>query len=184
MGHRPSSFQKDDFKSGIRGYRNMFASVHLKEKELKKLWVEFGKIDKDGGRTVSACRVSACCRLVAADVVSMRTLTFKPLGGVCSWYAKLSKFFTEFGKIYMYKEGEDDGRTVRIACRRLIDVFAVGMYFDVYEPSTVYIVSTVAREKCTVRFMSMILHSKTLTYVCVCSFFTLVYHRHPAHPVS
>lgn len=52
MGHRPSTFKKDDFKRGIHGYRDMFASVHLKEKELKKLWVEFGKIDKDGGRTV------------------------------------------------------------------------------------------------------------------------------------
>lgn len=43
----------------------MFASVDLKEKELKKLWVEFGKIDKDGGRTVSEC----ACRVEPTDSV-------------------------------------------------------------------------------------------------------------------
>lgn len=68
MGHRSSSFKKEDFKQGIQGYREMFASVHLKEKELKKLWVEFGKIDKDGGRTVSGChcvsRVTTGCQLL------------------------------------------------------------------------------------------------------------------------
>lgn len=53
MGHRHSTFNKANFKRGIRGYRKMFASLQLEEKELKKLWLEFGKIDRDGGGTVS-----------------------------------------------------------------------------------------------------------------------------------
>lgn len=52
MGTARSSFNKANFKRGIRGYRQMFASLHLEEKELKKLWVEFGKIDTDNGGTV------------------------------------------------------------------------------------------------------------------------------------
>lgn len=30
----------------------MFASLDLEQKELKKLWIEFGKIDTDNGGTV------------------------------------------------------------------------------------------------------------------------------------
>lgn len=54
MGHRHSTFNAGNFKRGIRGYRRMFASLHLEERELKRLWLEFGKIDKDGGGTVCA----------------------------------------------------------------------------------------------------------------------------------
>lgn len=44
----------------------MFASLHLEENELKKLWVEFGKIDTDNGGTVSTqCGVfAASCRML------------------------------------------------------------------------------------------------------------------------
>lgn len=52
MGHHQSSFNKANFRRGIRGYRQMFAALHLEESELKKLWVEFGKIDTDNGGTV------------------------------------------------------------------------------------------------------------------------------------
>lgn len=76
MGHRPSTFRKEDFKRGIRGYRDMFASVHLKEKELKKLWVEFGKIDKDGGRTVSGWVSRVAHILISAVAVGIRVQAF------------------------------------------------------------------------------------------------------------
>lgn len=52
MGASRSKFNKSNFRKGIRGYRQMFASLHLEQKELKKLWVEFGKIDTDNGGTV------------------------------------------------------------------------------------------------------------------------------------
>lgn len=56
MGTVHSNFNKANFRLGIRGYRKMFASLHLEEKELKKLWVEFGKIDTDNGGTVRLVR--------------------------------------------------------------------------------------------------------------------------------
>lgn len=54
MGTAQSKFNKANFRRGIRGYRQMFASLHLEQKELKKLWIEFGKIDTDNGGTVGA----------------------------------------------------------------------------------------------------------------------------------
>ena len=52
MGTSHSTFNKADFRQGIRGYRQMFTSLHLEQKELKKLWIEFGKIDEDNDGTV------------------------------------------------------------------------------------------------------------------------------------
>ncbi|CAM9944262.1 unnamed protein product, partial [Ectocarpus sp. 13 AM-2016] len=63
MGHHPSSFNKANFKRGIRGYRQMFASLDLEQKELKKLWIEFGKIDTDNGGTVSIRELLSHCDL-------------------------------------------------------------------------------------------------------------------------
>lgn len=58
MGTVNSNFNKASFRRGIRGYRKMFASLHLEENELKKLWVEFGKIDTDNGGTVRCCTMT------------------------------------------------------------------------------------------------------------------------------
>ncbi|CAN0124331.1 unnamed protein product, partial [Pylaiella littoralis] len=63
MGTVHSNFNKANFRRGIRGYRNMFASLHLEENELKKLWVEFGKIDTDNGGTVSIRELLSHCDL-------------------------------------------------------------------------------------------------------------------------
>ncbi|CAN0091088.1 unnamed protein product [Scytosiphon promiscuus] len=63
MGHHHSSFNKANFRRGIRGYRQMFASLHLEENELKKLWVEFGRIDTDNGGTVSIRELLSHCDL-------------------------------------------------------------------------------------------------------------------------
>ena len=52
MGTSHSTFNKADFRQGIRGYRQIFTSLHLEQKELKKLWIEFGKIDEDNDGTV------------------------------------------------------------------------------------------------------------------------------------
>ncbi|CAM9859956.1 unnamed protein product [Ectocarpus fasciculatus] len=63
MGHHQSSFNKANFKRGIRGYRQMFSSLDLEQKELKKLWIEFGKIDTDNGGTVSIRELLSHCDL-------------------------------------------------------------------------------------------------------------------------
>ncbi|CAM9642717.1 unnamed protein product, partial [Hapterophycus canaliculatus] len=63
MGHNQSSFNKANFRRGIRGYRRMFASLHLEENELKKLWMEFGKIDADNSGTVSIRELLSHCDL-------------------------------------------------------------------------------------------------------------------------
>lgn len=60
MGTSHSRFNKANFKRGIRGYRQMFASLHLEQKELKKLWIEFGKIDTDNGGTVRTSARFTC----------------------------------------------------------------------------------------------------------------------------
>lgn len=56
MGIRQSTtaFNEDNFREGIREYREMFQSLHL-EKELKTLWIEFGKIAQDGGSGTVRC---------------------------------------------------------------------------------------------------------------------------------
>lgn len=86
MGQRHSTFNKAHFKRGIRPYRRMFSALQLEEKELKKLWLEFGKIDRDEGGTVRVLSPSAgvLSSVIKINIRVVRALLY--LLSLCPYY--------------------------------------------------------------------------------------------------